>query len=338
VDPFGLYVWRYRYYPGNGLSSQRSKKISPSGRELRFYYDGGILLNEEGWFKRTPSASGCTPPANGYSLSADGYKLPVGSEQDRMTHIVSWFYGAESSPIGIDTTPPHSGPNEKCINYYITDENNSITALIDPLGNILKTYEYDYFGNRIETQSESDSPNPHTSYNPLGIAGNYIDMVSRQYPPGVGPGMPPGSPGEDFRKELNTWAYYVMKQSGYEGKMMCFNYSYIVGHSAFRKYIRQYGYTIIKSEIQGYKPHQPESGYAHFGVMFLVRCPDGQNRTFYTDFRSFFNCNIVEQCTSWSEHQGGSGKIVDDDCKDASGGEGGTLDSWLDEYEKSCNL
>jgi len=106
----------------------------------------------------------------------DVYKLPVGSEEDRITHIVSWFYGAESSPIGIDTTPPHSGANEKCINYYITDDEGSIIAISDSLGNIIKTYEYDDFGNRIETSSESSSPNPHTEYNPLGFLASYQDM------------------------------------------------------------------------------------------------------------------------------------------------------------------
>ncbi len=284
-DPLGPYTWRYRYYP----QGQTSKIISPTGRELRFYYDrNGLLINEEGWNSRTCDAK-------------DGYKLPKGYNEDSITHVITLFYGAEVSPIGIDTTPTHCGPNEKSINYYLTDNEGSIIALSDSFGNIIKFYEYDKKGNRIETDLQPSISNPHTVYNPLGKKGVHAELSSVKL-----------DVAQATLSEANT-----NKDQEYVGKLReriekitdvmhdkigknyaCYTHAYVWALYKEGELVKKYlinikgmeDYKITDIYVVGRYPREnskipPEINYfGHYGVVYRIVTPDGRVIYLYHDF------------------------------------------------------
>ena len=277
-DPLGLYVWRYRYYP----SGETGKKISPSGRELRFYYDSGRILNEEGWFRRTPKAE-------------DGYKLPKGSEEDRVTHIVSWVYGVETTPIAIDTTPAHSGPNEKCINYYLTDEEDSIIALTDSFGNIVKWYEYDEEGKRTEIPLETSMDNPHTGYNPVGKNGEIIDS---ERPIQISANLSINMTDEELLQELaNKIKYKTFDElHGYRKKFggkigyICHTHAVVYSNKNVVANLSASvpGVSIQKAYVVGRYPQKDMNGkinkFEHTGVVYKIKLHNGNIVYFYQDY------------------------------------------------------
>ncbi len=69
--------------------------------------------------------------------------------------------------------------------YYVTDPHGNVVQLTDESGKVVKTYEYDSFGNEVNPDNKDD--------NPFRYCGEYYDketgevyLRARYYQPGAG--------------------------------------------------------------------------------------------------------------------------------------------------------
>ncbi|MCI5730133.1 MAG: hypothetical protein MR304_01115, partial [Eubacterium sp.] len=85
---------------------------------------------------------------------------------------------------GNDLVYADKGENTKK-QYYVTDPHGNVVQLTDESGKVIKTYEYDSFGNEVNPDSKDD--------NPFRYCGEYYDketeeiyLRARYYQPTVG--------------------------------------------------------------------------------------------------------------------------------------------------------
>ena len=96
--------------------------------------------------------------------------------------------------------------------YYVTDPHGNVVQLTDEKGSVIKTYEYDSFGNEVKPDSKDD--------NPFRYCGEYYDketeevyLRARYYEPEVGRFLTRDTyTGEKGRSFLFSWRH---KEGGF---------------------------------------------------------------------------------------------------------------------------